>query len=86
VPGTQCTQPACRIDGCRAAKQARALAHYSAQAALTTPTPRMFSTVYCSQCGAEFPGVWRDGGFSACIEHATPDAHALLFSRLQGAL
>ena len=48
--------------------------------------PRMFSTVYCSQCGADFPGAWRDSGFSACIEHATPDTHALLFSRLQGAL
>ena len=48
--------------------------------------PRRFATVYCSQCGAEFPGAMRDGGFSACREHATPETHAALFARLRGAL
>lgn len=65
--------------------KAATLAHYEAQAALAV-APRMFTTVYCSQCGNEFMNVDRDGGFSACIEHRISDTHAALFARLRGAL
>ena len=61
--------------------QARALAHYLPMAA-EAEAPRQFSTVWCSQCGAEFAGAMRDAGFSACKEHATPETHAALFARL----
>lgn len=46
-------------------------AHYEAQAAQAA-APRMFTSVSCSQCGSDFPGVLRDGGFSACSEHRAP--------------
>ena len=67
------------------ATKAKALAHYTEQAAQAV-APRRFATVYCSQCGAEFHGSPRDGGFSSCREHTTPDTHTALFARLRGAL
>ena len=67
------------------ATKARALAHYTEQAAAAV-APRRFATVYCSQCGSEFAGAYRDAGFSACREHTTPDTHTALFARLRGAL
>jgi len=51
-----------------AADKAATLKHYAGQAAAAAP--RWFLTVYCSQCGAEFPGRARDGGYSACREHS----------------
>lgn len=56
-------------------------AHYEAQAAQAV-APRMFTSVSCSQCGNEFPGVMRDAGFSACSEHRAPEDHKALMARL----
>ena len=43
------------------------LAHLTAQVAHIAP--RMFTSVSCSQCGCEFPGAGRAGGFSHCTDH-----------------
>ena len=62
------------------------LAHLTAQLLPgAAPAPRRFTSVSCSQCGTDFPGVLRDGGFSSCREHRDPYTRITFYSDTIGA-